>query len=76
MKINMSKTEFIRFGNQRQLDKCTTSSLNYDSETIDQVDCVQNLGVLMDRILLYSETYKQEMCNCIPCSHEHKTTER
>ena len=26
LKINMSKTEFIRFENQRQLDKCTTNS--------------------------------------------------
>ena len=55
LKINMSKTAFIRFGNQRQLDKCTTNSLNYDSETIDQVDCVKNVGVLMDRMLSYSK---------------------
>ena len=55
LKINMSKTEFIRFGNQRHLDKCTTKSLKYDSETIDQVDCVKNLGILMDRTLSYSK---------------------
>ena len=42
LKIILSKTEFIRFGNQRQHDKRTTKSLNYDSETIDQVDCVKN----------------------------------
>ena len=42
LKINISKVEFIRFENQRQLDRCTTNSLNYDSETIDQVDCVTN----------------------------------
>ena len=53
LKINMSRTEFIRFGNQRQLDKCTTNSLNYGSETINQVDCVKNVGVLMDRTLSY-----------------------
>ena len=53
LKINMNKTELIRFGNQRQFDKCTTNSLNCDSETIDQVDCVKNSGVLMDRTLLY-----------------------
>ena len=55
LKINMSKTEFIRFGDQRQLDKCITISLSCGSETIDQVDCVKNLGVLMDRMLLYSK---------------------
>ena len=54
LKINMSKMKFIRFGNQRQLDKCSTNSLKYDSETINQVDCVKNLGVLMDRMLSYS----------------------
>ena len=55
LEINMSKTEFTRFGNQRQPNKCTTNSLNYDSETINQVDCVKNLEVLMDRMLLYYE---------------------
>ena len=55
LKINISKTEFIRFGNQRQLDKCTTNSLNYGSETINQVDCVKNFRVLMDRMLSYSK---------------------
>ena len=55
LKINMSKTECIRFGNWRQLDKCTTNSLNYGSETIDQVDCFKNLGVMMDRMLLFSK---------------------
>ena len=60
LKINMSKTELIRFGNQRQLDKCTTSSLNYGSETINQLDCVKNLGMLMDRMLLYSKHINKE----------------
>ena len=60
LKINMSKTEFIRFGNQRQLDKCTTNSLKYDSETIDQVDCVKNFGVLMDRTLSYSKHIRKK----------------
>ena len=55
LKINISKTECIRFGNQRQLDKCTTNSLDYGSETIDQVDCVKNLGVLINRTLSYSK---------------------
>ena len=55
LKINMSKIKFIRFGNQRQLDKCITNSLNYDLETINQVDCVKNLGVLIDRTLSYSK---------------------
>ena len=30
LKINMSKTEFIRFQNERQLDRCTTSGMKYD----------------------------------------------
>ena len=55
LKINKNNTEFIRFGNQRHLDKHTTNSLNYGSETINQVDCVKNLGVLMDRMLSYSK---------------------
>ena len=55
LKIKMSRTEFIRFGNKRQLYKCTTNSLNYGLETIYQVDCFKNLGVLMDRTLSYSK---------------------
>ena len=35
LKINMSKIEFMRFGNQRQFDKCTTNSLKCESETIN-----------------------------------------
>ena len=66
LEINMSKTEFIRFGNQKQLDKCTTNSLNYDSETIDQVDCVKNLGVLMDRML---SNYKHMNRKCAIAYH-------
>ena len=63
LNINMNKTEFIRFENQRQLDKCTTHSLKYDSETINQMDCVTNLGVLMDRTLLYSKHINKKCAN-------------
>ena len=55
LKINISKTEFIRFGYQRQFDKCTTNSLKYVSEAINQVDFVKNSGVLMDRTVSYSK---------------------
>ena len=65
LKINMSKTEFIRFGNQRQLDKCTTNNLKYNSETVNQVVCIKNLGVLVDSTLSYFK-HKQEMYKCIP----------
>ena len=61
LKINMSKMEFIRFGSQRQLAKCTTNSLKYDSETIDQLVCVKNVGVLMDRTLSYSKHIKRNV---------------
>ena len=71
LKINMSKTEFIRFGNRRQFDKCTTNSLNNDSEISKEVDCVKNLGVLMDRMLLY---YKHINKKCAIAYHNLMNT--
>ena len=68
LKINVSKTEFITFGNQGQLDKCTTNSLKYDSETINLVDCAKNLGVLMDSTLSYSKHINKK---CAIAYHNH-----
>ena len=48
LKMNDSKTEVIYFGNQVQLDKCVTDSLNVGDETVQGSDSIKYLGVTLD----------------------------
>ena len=55
LKINISKTEYIKFGNARQLGKCISNSINFEDIQIKQADSVKNLGVEMDKHLSYQK---------------------
>ena len=60
LKLNSDKTEFIIFGNQRQLDKLNTKSINLGDSTIDAVDCVRCLGSYFDKNLRLSVHVKNK----------------
>ena len=62
LKINISKIEYIKFGNARQLGKCISNSINFEDIYIKQADPVKNLGVEMDRHLNYQK-HNVNMCN-------------
>ena len=51
LKINADKTEVIIFGNQKQIDKCTTTSLVLDSNLIEIISYVKYLGGGLDKNL-------------------------
>lgn len=48
LKMNDSKTEFVLFGNQVQLNKCSTSSIRVGGELIPVSDELKYLGVIID----------------------------
>ena len=48
LKMNPSKTEFIYFGNARQLLKCNTSSINVAGDLILRSDTIKYLGVWLN----------------------------
>ena len=51
LKMNSSKTEFIIFGSQKQLDKCVTTSLDVCGDTVQLSNEIKYLGVHMDKHL-------------------------
>ena len=53
LKINISKMEYIRFGNPRQLGKCISNSINFEDIQIKQASSFRNLGIEMDKHLNY-----------------------
>ena len=55
LKINISKTEHIKFGNPRQLGKCISNKINFEDIQIRQTDSVKILGVVMDKHLNYQK---------------------
>ena len=55
LKINISKMEYIKFGNPRQLGKCISNSINFEDIKIKQDDSFKNLGVEMDKHLNYQK---------------------
>ena len=48
LKMNPTKTEFIYFGNQVQLNKCTVNSINIDSDLILRLAEIRYLGAWLD----------------------------
>ena len=61
LKMNPSKTEFIYFGNARQLHKCTISSINIAGDLILRSDIIRYLGVWMDSGLNF-KTHVTKKC--------------
>ena len=48
LKMNPAKTEFIYFGNTRQIQKCTISTINVAGNLILRLDTIKYLGVWLD----------------------------
>ena len=48
LKMNPAKTEFIYFGNTRQIQKCEISSINVAGDLILRTDIIKYLGVWLD----------------------------
>ena len=59
LKMNTAKTEFIYFGNQHQLDKCTTDTINVAWDLVLRASTIKYLGVYMDSNL----NFKQHITN-------------
>ena len=53
LKMNQSKTEFILFGNQVQLKKCTTNDININRDLIVRSNAVRYLGAWLNSNLSY-----------------------
>ena len=46
--MNPAKTEFIYFGNTRQIQKCTISTINVAGDLVLRLDTIKYLGVWLD----------------------------
>ena len=55
LKTNPSKTEYIYFGNQQQIKKCTENSINVAGDLIIRSDIIRYLGKWMDQSLNYKQ---------------------
>ena len=51
LKMNSTKTDFILFGNKKQLQKCETKSINVAGETVLKTSKIKYLGVQLDESL-------------------------
>ena len=58
---NLSKTEFIYFGNKIQLRKCPTVRLNINGDLIERTDVIHYLGAWMGSSLTY-KTHINKKC--------------
>ena len=63
LKKNNSKLEFIIFGNRIQANKCDTSELNVEGETVHKSQIVKYLGAWLESRLTL-KTCEKEMCKC------------
>ena len=55
LKINISKMEYVKLGNPRQLGKCISNSINFEDIKIKQADSFKNLGVETDEHFNYQK---------------------
>ena len=60
LKMNASKTEFIMFGSSRQLNKCTTDSIDIAGDKIDLSGNIRYLGAHLDQTLTFKEHVKRK----------------
>ena len=69
LKMNPAKTEFIYFGNTRQIQKGTISSINVAGDLMPRSDIIKYLGVWLDSGLSFkmyiTKKYKAAMPNFI-----------
>ena len=67
LKLNADKTEVIIFGNQKQIDKCTTTSLVLDGNLIEISPHVKYLGGGLDKNLNY-KCHVGNACSKVMCN--------
>ena len=60
LKMNTSKTEFIIFGNRKQLDKCSTNVFNINGVETDSHYCITYLGAFLDETLNFKEDVRRK----------------
>ena len=60
LKMNTAKTEFIYFGNQCQLDKCKTDTIDVAGDLVLRTDSIKYLGVQMDSNLNFKQHITQK----------------
>ena len=61
LKINDQKTNFIMYGNNVQLAKCSTKHIKVGEETIVGSDKINLLGIDIDKNLTFKEHIKKKM---------------
>ena len=61
LKMNDQKTNFIMYGNNVQLAKCSTKHINVGEETIVGSDKINLLGIDIDKNLTFKEHIKKKM---------------
>ena len=60
LKMNDSKTEFIYFGGNRQLEKCIIDKIDVNGEDIQRVELTRYLGVYFNPSLNFKEHIKMK----------------
>ena len=60
LKMNTAKTEFIMFGSKKQLDKCTSKSININGDEIRSENCIRYLGAFLDDKLNFKQHVKNK----------------
>ena len=58
LKMNDAKTEYILFGTQQQLSKCTKTSITIGDSVIEASEYVRNLGAYFDRNMAMDQHIK------------------
>ena len=58
LKMNNSKTEYINFGNRKQLAKCSSHEINVCGEVVQESQCMRLLGSWLDTYLSMKEHIK------------------
>ena len=61
LKMNPSKTKFIYFGNTKQLQKCTSNSINMAGDLIVRSEVIRYLGVWLNSTLNF-KTHVTKKC--------------
>ena len=65
LKMNTEKTEFIIFGQSKQLEKCVTQHINVVGDMIDRSSCICYLGAFLDENLTLKEHVKRKSATSI-----------
>ena len=60
LKMNATKTEFIMFGSEKQLQKCTTKSLKVNNDIVPTSDTIKYLGAWLDQHLSFKTHIKKK----------------